>query len=109
MYQSNVLFDDIRLLVLLICFINSFYSACWDVFVDWSINPFKKRSKLLFSDNTYILLVILNTSLRFVWILKLTSLKIKNIDNVFNSIEVIRRLIWVVLRIESEFIEMNKI
>lgn len=115
--------------------INSSYSFYWDITNDWNFGFFIKflssnsnsdvlmlRSDLLYSKSAYILAIIIDFKLRFLWIYKLmyvgTSsnsffanffilLFTTEVGNfILEFLEIFRRWVWVFLKIETEYVKM---
>ncbi|CBK24141.2 uncharacterized protein [Blastocystis hominis] len=94
-------------------FIYTIYALCWDLHEDWGLLRIRQDKTLLRAKClipypvAYYLAIVNNTILRFAWILKL-FIVIMNSENqnkmllVFGCIEVIRRNIWNVFRMENE-------
>ncbi|KAI8334291.1 EXS family-domain-containing protein [Chlamydoabsidia padenii] len=109
-------------------FINSMYSFWWDISMDWNLlqvtyntpgkhntNPtpmIRFRRHLHFSSTAiYFLAMMADFILRITWGLKFSShVYIKQIEgNVFlvELLEVVRRWIWVIFRMESEWVKRS--
>ncbi|CEG70543.1 hypothetical protein RMATCC62417_06420 [Rhizopus microsporus] len=102
-------------------FINSMYSFWWDVSMDWNLITFTKqhqqqqptihfRKQLFFSQPVYYALAIfIDFLLRITWSFKLCShLLIRQLDaSIFllELMEIFRRWIWVIFRIENEWVK----
>ncbi|KAI8333093.1 EXS family-domain-containing protein [Chlamydoabsidia padenii] len=113
---------------MIVAFINSMYSFWWDVSMDWNFiqvsyeSPTKLcqrptliirfRRHLHFPSSTiYFLAMVVNFILRVTWGLKFSShIYIQKINgNVFvmELLEMVRRWIWVVIRMENEWIKQS--
>jgi hypothetical protein len=103
-------------------FLNSFFSFYWDVAKDWDLNLFSsylKRSnpehpyglrlhRHFHSNNMYYAAIVMDFLLRCTWSLKLSP----HLDH-FNDLEggiftmeileVLRRWVWIFLRVEAEW------
>ncbi|KAI9007558.1 EXS family-domain-containing protein [Phycomyces nitens] len=112
-------------------FFNSMYSFWWDVSMDWnlvhitqsgsggklgsvlSVPIVRVRRHLHFSQPLYFLASIIDFLLRTTWSMKLSShLFVKKLENsifLVELLEVIRRWIWVIFRMESEWVKRNQI
>jgi len=98
--------------------VSSFYGLYWDIFQDWSLLELKKiESKWLLRVNSrctkaHFLVAVVNTILRFIWIVPLFFLQSTSIPGVsltrelrvsiFALLEIYRRCQWNVLRMENE-------
>lgn len=96
---------------------STIYSYVWDLKVDWALLERKApycllREKLAYHHRSYYFMMVLNLVLRLAWVLTLSP----NItDKTFGSpeifrlitgaLEIIRRGIWNLLRIEKEHIK----
>lgn len=84
-------------LIFLITFIASSFCLFWDFVFDWSL--YRKRK--VFPTYYYWLAVIYNTCARYIWIIKYRY----TLNNyVFLIIEILRRFIWTLFRVENEHI-----
>lgn len=117
-------------------FINSSYSLYWDITNDWNFEFFLKfltdkpnmkilRNKLIYSKTAYILAIIIDTQLRFIWVYRLffvdggstssgtlTSFSIMLFTTergnfILEILEIFRRWVWVFLKIETEYVKMS--
>lgn len=114
-------------------FINSSYSFFWDITNDWNFGFFSKflndkpnsnvlRSRLIYNKSAYILAIVIDFQLRFLWVYKLFFVN-NNSSGVFSSffvmlfttelgnflleiLEIFRRWVWVFLKIETEYVKM---
>lgn len=99
--------------------ISSIYSSLWDIFVDWSLFTIEKRNrfftmslrtKRFFHPLFYSIAVIVDIVLRFAWATTLMPSVISwfpasPAQKLFlGSLEVVRRFIWAVIRVENEHI-----
>ncbi|KAI9238271.1 MAG: EXS family-domain-containing protein [Podila humilis] len=113
-------FSDSSLFKLWLLFvaINSFYSFYWDIYHDWSLiqvqpaRRFGMRSFLHYEDPVfYYMAVILDFLLRTTWMLKLVSnIQIEEYEGgvfTMECLEVLRRWIWVLFRMESEMVKRS--
>lgn len=116
-------------------FINSSYSLFWDITNDWNFGFLLKllsgksnikllRNKLLYSKISYILAIIIDTQLRFIWIFRLIYVNDSTLDSsiknffivlfttekgnfILEILEIFRRWVWVFIKIETEYIKMS--
>ncbi|KAG1452973.1 hypothetical protein G6F46_009734 [Rhizopus delemar] len=98
-------------------FINSMYSFWWDISMDWNLITINTQShtvhirrQLYFSQPIYyILAVFIDFLLRITWSFKLSShLLIRQLDaSIFllELMEVFRRWVWVMFRMENEWVK----
>ena len=127
-----------RGLWVLFTFINSSYSLYWDITNDWNFGFFLKflsdkpnvkllRSKLLYSKEAYVLAIIIDFQLRFIWVYGLifanpTSVPPSTAAKFFSPLfttemgtflleclEIFRRWVWVFLKIETEYVMMSTV
>ncbi|ODV96788.1 hypothetical protein PACTADRAFT_1372 [Pachysolen tannophilus NRRL Y-2460] len=111
-------------------FINSFYSFVWDVMVDWNFEFFHYvlsadrrqkyllRSILMYNVSFYYhVSIMVDFILRFIWVLRMFSnpdskyLLLRSFDSegglfLLEILEILRRWIWVFIKIETEYIKM---
>ncbi|WUR03950.1 xenotropic and polytropic retrovirus receptor 1-like protein [Vairimorpha necatrix] len=80
------------------CFSSSSFSLLWDFFLDWTIFRTKKIYPLYY----YKIGSLFNLISRYAWIL----LEMKYIENEFllTVIEIIRRFVWALFRVENEHV-----
>lgn len=119
-------------------FINSSYSLYWDITNDWNFGFFLKflsdkpnvkllRNKLLYSKEAYVLAIIIDFQLRFIWVYGLVfvdpsspspSTAAKFFTTMFATemgtfvlecLEIFRRWVWVFLKIETEYVIMSSV
>lgn len=76
--------------------ISSIFSLCWDVFIDWSIF----RQEYLFPIPFYPFVVVYDIIVRFLWISKFTNHEVSELYSLY--LEVARRFLWLVIRVEQE-------
>lgn len=127
---------DLTKLWILAALINSTYSFIWDINNDWNLNLFKKiifggykndgvlRLKLHYNFKLfYYIAIILDFALRYIWVLKFLPSSTENstifyifLASLYSSevglyslqvLEVFRRWIWVFIKIEVDFININ--
>lgn len=100
-------------------FVNAAYSFAWDVIYDWDLLSFQnarpvRRSLRLYRPTCwYVVAVILDFALRFLWTAKisLAVLYHHNVDLVFTALtfaEVFRRFFWNFIRFEIQWIRTAK-
>ena len=104
--------ETIKVLEITFGILQSLYQYLWDVYIDWGLGNFNSincilRDKLVYPKNFYFFSIILNFIFRFNWTLLLISCsptyqEFKILG--FSSSEVIRRVIWCIIRIENEAI-----
>ncbi|KAJ8605339.1 hypothetical protein CTAYLR_002396 [Chrysophaeum taylorii] len=92
--------------------LNSSFSFAWDVVMDWGIlRP--KRPKILLASRSrlavlasYLLLLAFNLTMRFAWAIAVFSHASTQNYGMFalEAVEVLRRTVWAVFRIEFEYI-----
>ena len=121
----KVKFTDIARLFFV--FINSFYSFYWDVAKDWDLNLFSsyrrrndpeypyalRRNRFFHAKQMYYTAIVIDFFLRCTWSIKLSP----HLDH-FNDLEggiflmefleVIRRWMWIFLRVETEWVRNIK-
>jgi hypothetical protein len=95
--------------------ISTIYKIYWDIVVDWGlfdINYRFLRKKLVFNEIYYYIAMIANVFLRVFWIIVFILkfyLPNQYMDNqlvlfLIAFLEIIRRFIWDILRVENEFL-----
>ncbi|KAG4306400.1 hypothetical protein PORY_000388 [Pneumocystis oryctolagi] len=92
--------------------INSLYSSFWDLFMDFSLiqpyanHPFLKNNLTFKKYWVYYLIIIFDPILRFSWVLYFVYVKnlqyLPLITFIINIIEVFRRFLWNIFRVENE-------
>ncbi|KAI7903246.1 EXS family-domain-containing protein [Cokeromyces recurvatus] len=123
--------DTIFRIWILLVFINSMYSFWWDISVDWNLinvtldsQQHQKKTTLLSSStplihfrrqlyfpqtSCYILAIFFDFLLRITWSFKLSShFYIRKLDTslfLMGLLEILRRWIWVIFRIENEWVK----
>ena len=104
--------STIKVLKITFGIIQSLYQYFWDIYIDWGLGQFSSynctlRDKIVCPKKFYYFSIIFNLIFRFNWILLLISCSPKYQDYItlgFSSSEVIRRVIWCIIRIENEAI-----
>ncbi|EMR10502.1 hypothetical protein PNEG_01213 [Pneumocystis murina B123] len=101
-----------RVIYIIFASINSIYTSFWDLFIDFSLMQLYAehpllRNNLIFKHYwIYYLIIIFDPILRFSWVLYFIFIKniqyLHLITFVINVIEVFRRFIWNIFRIENE-------
>lgn len=101
------------------------YQFLWDVFMDWGLFELRPESHRLFkirdvrllgSEDQYLFVMLFNFCLRFSWTLSLLpestssdtpvyNLFIRHLTPIVTSVEIVRRMIWGILRLEYEHID----
>lgn len=114
-------------------FINSTYSLYWDITNDWNFGFFTKilnansntyyfRNKLIYSKTAYVVAILIDFSLRYLWVFRMIYL-----NSVSNSstksffvmlfttemgtfiqeiLEIFRRWVWVFIKVETEYVKI---
>jgi hypothetical protein len=97
--------------------VNTLLSVCWDVFMDWGLgwntgpSPFFLRPTLLFRHPIiYYASIVVNLFLRLCWSLRLSvhlhaHASASAFALFFEVLEMLRRFIWIFLRVEWECIK----
>lgn len=99
-----------RAVFILFAIINSVYSSLWDLFMDWSLIQNKQllRDDLIYPKWFYYFAMVSDVILRFQWIFyALFSRQIQQSAVTSFCIavaEILRRLIWIFIRMENEHI-----
>lgn len=117
-------------------FVNSSYSLYWDITNDWNFGFFLKflsdkpnvkllRNKLLYSKEAYMLAMIIDFQLRFIWVYSLIFVNTSTPQSgktaeiftalfstekggfILECLEIFRRWVWVFLKIETEYVLMS--
>ncbi|KAH3674355.1 hypothetical protein WICMUC_003381 [Wickerhamomyces mucosus] len=101
----------------IVAFINSCYSFYWDLNKDWGL--FKTgslRTRRVYPIYYYYSIIAIDFFARFVWVLKLSSKDIfinvllyQSESGIFilQLLEILRRFLWVILKIENDYINLN--
>lgn len=96
---------------------STLYSYVWDLKVDWALlnkdsDNFMLRNKLTYKRYSYYFMMVLNLVLRLAWVLTLSpNITEKTFGSpeifrlVTGALEITRRGIWNILRIEKEHIK----
>lgn len=116
-------------------FINSSYSFYWDITNDWNFGFFVNflsskpdtnllRNKLLYNKTAYIVAIVIDLQLRFLWVYKLLFVNSAGVQSgtfpqfvvllfttelgnfLLEILEIFRRWVWVFLKIETEYVKM---
>jgi hypothetical protein len=89
----------------------SSYFLFWDIYMDTSLGRIKSkyfflRDKIIFPKKFYYYAIIINTALRFIWLLSYVEIRVDEEVKVltFSVLEIIRRTFWIMIRIENEYI-----
>mmetsp|Transcript_28942 Transcript_28942/g.36313 ORF Transcript_28942/g.36313 Transcript_28942/m.36313 type:complete len:388 (-) Transcript_28942:148-1311(-) len=112
--QSTSFFNFIKYSALIL---NSGYSLLWDIKMDWGLFgksprwPGTRKITLMNCAWPYYAAVLVDVFLRFSWLLKLMescdTCSFMDSKLAFEIIEICRRAMWFVLRVEWEFISIN--
>lgn len=126
MYRFEIALILSNLFRLFFVFINSFYSFYWDVAKDWDLSLFSsgrerndpeypyglRRHRYFHAKEVYYTAIVIDLVLRCTWSIKLSP----HLDH-FNDLEggiflmelleVIRRWMWIFLRVETEWGEFR--
>ena len=102
----------IKVLKITFGIIQSLYQYFWDIYIDWGLGQFQSynctlRDKIVYPKNFYYFSIIFNFIFRFNWLLLLISCSPTYQDYKilsFSSSEIIRRVVWCIIRIENEAI-----
>jgi hypothetical protein len=110
--------DNLQLIITIwIAFysINSVFSLYWDIFMDWDLT-FDLRSELYFDPKFYYFAIIFNSLTRFAWLSRIGLARksisrilrgnpvndLEELDKLLVLVEIARRSIWTLIRIEKE-------
>ena len=83
----------------------------WDVYVDWGLGRpeakiFLLRDKIIYPRKFYYSAILLDTLIRFSWLLSYIELNKNKFDEwknlMLSLLEIIRRIVWCIIRIENE-------
>lgn len=85
-------------LKIVLCFCSASYSLIWDFFLDWTIF----RNKKCFPKYFYCVGSIYNIVCRYIWMVK--EFGIFQNEYTFISLEVVRRFVWALFRVENEHV-----
>lgn len=93
-------------------FVSTTYLYYWDIKMDWKLGNFQSkrvllRDTLLFSPYVYYIIMVLDFFGRFLWTYQLTQYPIPGLPRqyhsvIFGVIEIMRRTMWGVIRVEVE-------
>lgn len=95
-------------LFIFVSIVNSSYSSFWDIFMDWSLCQFDSENFLLRDVLVYkrywiyYLAALLDTVMRFQWILFVVGLEPVLSGFLVAFIELTRRFMWLLFRMENE-------
>lgn len=98
-------------------FVSTTYLFYWDIKMDWNLGNLKSknfflRDTLLFSPFIYYIVIVLDGIGRFLWTYQLTQYPIPGLPYayhslIFSTIEILRRTMWGVIRVELEQVNNN--
>eukprot|EP00996_Jenningsia_fusiforme_P000729 NODE_165_length_2944_cov_61.626598_g151_i0.p1 GENE.NODE_165_length_2944_cov_61.626598_g151_i0~~NODE_165_length_2944_cov_61.626598_g151_i0.p1 ORF type:complete len:431 (+),score=39.96 NODE_165_length_2944_cov_61.626598_g151_i0:538-1830(+) len=101
--------------------VNSAFSFYWDVYNDWGLGTSRNsqlllRDRLLFPSYWYYLAVLVDLVLRFTWSLQLSPHWYLYLGDVgrelqmflLESVEILRRCMWIIFRMEWQLISKEK-
>jgi hypothetical protein len=106
---SYISHGGLRIAWIAACVINSAYSLYWDICKDWDLfvhgeegHVFRRQTH--FPSFVYAVAIVVDTLLRFLWLAKFQPQSIvARWDYRFQYAEVLRRWMWLFLRIECEY------
>jgi len=106
-----------RDMLVVAAFVNSSFSFCWDVAMDWGLLT-PKRRHLVLADRSnlslalgYVALLAFNLATRFAWAVAVFTRTRGKIDASFQMfvlevVEVLRRTVWAIFRVEHEYLNL---
>eukprot|EP00123_Amoebidium_parasiticum_P015153 comp22812_c0_seq2/m.35812 comp22812_c0_seq2/g.35812 ORF comp22812_c0_seq2/g.35812 comp22812_c0_seq2/m.35812 type:complete len:373 (-) comp22812_c0_seq2:112-1230(-) len=97
--------------------INTLYSFVWDVLMDWGLmetgsGKFPLRETTMFPSLFYYVAVCLDLLLRFTWAIQLSSLvhlSSEGMTLLFELLEIARRAMWNLFRVEYEYVKTHSL
>ena len=105
---------NLPLYIMLTTSVNSLYSFLWDIFMDWGLFSLHRdgkcsmRQRYFYPTITYLVVSITNLVLRFAWAANqfepFASLDPSTLVLILELVEVLRRSVWNMYRIEWEII-----
>jgi xenotropic and polytropic retrovirus receptor 1 len=103
---------SLKIVVFALYMVVTIYSLCWDMFMDWGLlrDGMWLRKKILCPPKDYYVWAVINFTLRFAWLLifidssywPLWFRKTDSLNWVLAVLELIRRAIWSLFRLENE-------
>lgn len=99
--------SGLKAMFIVFALINGLYTASWDVLMDFSLSPaWKPRSVMVFPEWTYYFIMIADPIMRQNWVLYAVFWDKKEegafISYIVALIEALRRIMWVIFRVENE-------
>jgi len=116
LYSKDPLHPYIHLAWVINKMIQTIYSYYWDISMDWGLIKFKgvkpvwTRQRMLYKyRSVYVLAMIEDFVLRFCWFYAFVMkhygiLPIQTVNTIFAALEIIRRIIWNLFRVENEHV-----
>jgi hypothetical protein len=106
-------FPVLKILWIILSVVSSIYGIIWDVKMDWGLfsgdkkNIFLREKLLIGSSLLYYLCIMLNIILRFTWTFSLSIIEAEILDTeitttIFSALELFRRFMWNIFRVENE-------
>ena len=88
------------------------YNLIWDFKIDWNLFHLKSenillRNNLCFRNWVYYICILVNCILRLVWLIGIVKMTLNEESWMFivSFLEILRQIIWVIIKIESESFE----
>merc|ERR1711879_453468 len=115
----SIFLGDWGSLVLGLSIFSSFYSWCWDVYMDWGLFPdfprkLVMRHERIYHKHVYYIILFFNTLFRLTWAVTLLpegyfskAVGMEHAPRVRTTIvavEIIRRGLWIILKVEYEHV-----
>jgi len=101
----------LKILWIILSVVSSIYGIIWDVKMDWGLgdknNKFLREKLLIGSSLLYYVCILLNIILRFTWTFSLSIIEAEILDTeitttIFSALELFRRFMWNIFRVENE-------
>ncbi|KAK2710887.1 hypothetical protein QYM36_012157 [Artemia franciscana] len=101
----------LKILWIILSVVSSIYGIIWDVKMDWGLgnkkNKFLREKLLIGSSLLYYVCILLNIILRFTWTFSLSITEAEILDTeitttIFSALELFRRFMWNIFRVENE-------
>merc|ERR1711988_1191837 len=96
------------MMMLVAATVNSSLSYGWDIVMDWGLISFNIRPRLFYPIYYHLVAAIINLILRFSWMITMyeaaRAMNPGSLVLLIEAVEIIRRFIWNIFRVEWEII-----
>jgi hypothetical protein len=98
----------IRITWLVCNVLGTFIRLYWDFRMDWGVIPMQNAKQRKYSMKFFVFSIVFNLLARFMWlfafVIKITTAAVFNFIIVLGSVEVLRRGLWNLIRVENEHV-----